>query len=147
MRFFLAGIMQGSHLAAILHNQDYRERLARLLAEHFPEAKVYDPLADHQNSLAYDDELGRRVFLHHAALCGQVDVVLAFVPQASMGTAVEMWEARRHGRIVLTVSPLEHNWTVKYLSHRVYPDVERFEAELAGGEVLRLIEEVRSRST
>jgi len=144
MQLFLAGIMQGSHLAAVIHNQDYRRRLRALLEAYLPGAEIYDPLAGHQNSLAYDDELGRRVFMHHNALCGQVDVVLAFVPQASMGTAVEMWEARRHGRIVLTVSPLEHNWTVKYLSHRVYPDVETFEAELASGRVGRLIEELQS---
>jgi hypothetical protein len=145
MRFFLAGIMQGSHLGAVLHNQDYRPRLGALLAAHFPEAEVYDPLADHQNSLDYDDELGRRVFLHHAELCGQVDVVLAFVPQASMGTAIEMWEARRHGRVVLTVSPLAHNWTVKHLSHRVYADLEQLEAELDSGAVRRLIEEALRR--
>ena len=59
MRFFLAGIMQGSHLAATLHNQDYRERIKRLLAEHFPDADVYDPLADHTDSLNYDDDRGR----------------------------------------------------------------------------------------
>ncbi|MFO0900931.1 MAG: hypothetical protein U0836_26175 [Pirellulales bacterium] len=142
MRFFLAGIMQGSHLGLLLHNQDYRAGLKALLAEYFPGAEIYDPLADHQNSLAYDDDFGRRVFLGHNELCGQVDVLLAFVPQASMGTAIEMWEAYRHGKVVLTVSPLEHNWTVKYLSHRVYADVEQFTAELQSGAVRRLIDEV-----
>jgi hypothetical protein len=145
MRFFLAGIMQGSHVGALLHNQDYRAGLKALLAEHFPGAQIYDPLADHQNSLAYDDAYGRRVFLHHNELCGQVDVLLAFVPQASMGTAIEMWEAYRHGKVVLTVSPLEHNWTVKYLSHRVYPDVEQLAAELQSGAVRRLIVEALAR--
>lgn len=47
MRFFLAGIMQGSHLGAVLHNQDYRARLKGLLLEHFADSTVYDPLADH----------------------------------------------------------------------------------------------------
>ena len=145
MRFFLAGIMQGSHLGLLLHNQDYRAGLKALLAEHFPGAQIYDPLADHQNSLSYEDDFGRPVFLHHNELCGQVDVLLAFVPQASMGTAIEMWEAYRHGKVVLTVSPLEHNWTVKYLSHRVYADVEQLAAELHSGAVRRLIDEVRAR--
>ena len=45
MRFFLAGIMQGSHTAAAMHNQDYRRRIARLVEEHFPGAEIYDPLA------------------------------------------------------------------------------------------------------
>ncbi|HEX4131994.1 MAG TPA: hypothetical protein VHZ24_18320 [Pirellulales bacterium] len=133
MRIFLAGIMQGSHTDAVLHSQDYRSRLKRLLVEHLPEAEVYDPLADHADSLEYDDDRGRRVFFDHNHLCREVDVVLAFVPEATMGTAIEMWEAHQHGRIVVTVSPLVLNWAVKFLSHVLYPDVAALEAELANG--------------
>jgi len=143
MRIFLAGIMQGSHFGAVLHNQEYRARLKGLLREYLPGALVYDPLADHANSLDYDAAEGRRVFLHHNALCSEVDVVIAFVPEASMGTAVEMWEAHRHGRVVLTISPLAHNWVVRFLSHHVYPDVETFERELALGHVAARIAELR----
>lgn len=143
MRIFLAGIMQGSHLGAVLHNQDYRGRLKQLLAEQFPTAEIYDPLADHALSLDYDDERGRSVFLHHNRMCSEVDVLIAFVPQASMGTAIEMWEAARHGRVVLTISPLEHNWAVKFLSHAVYADMEAFERALLAGEVAELIAGIR----
>ena len=141
MRFFLAGIMQGSHLAAVIHNQDYRQRVKQLLATHFPGAAVYDPLADHQDSLAYDDERGRSVFFHHNELCAGVDVLLAFVPEASMGTAIEMWQAFRAGKAVITVSPLVHNWTIKFLSHELYRDLEEFEAALAGGQLAARIAE------
>ena len=146
MKIFLAGIMQGSHLGALLHNQDYRARIKTLLEAHLPAADVYDPLADHQDSLDYDEERGRSVFMHHNQLCTQVDLLLAFVPQASMGTAIEMWEAHRHGRVVLTISPLEHNWAVKHLSHQVYADLAAFEAALAGGQVLDMIQQIQSRS-
>jgi hypothetical protein len=146
MRIFLAGIMQGSHLGAVLHNQDYRRRIKRLLAEYLPEADVYDPQADHQNSLAYDDDLGRQVFMHHNRLCGEVDVVVAIVPEASMGTAIEMWEAHRHGRCVLTISPLSHNWAVRFLSHAVYADEEQFQFALQTGSAKRRIAEVCGRS-
>ena len=142
MRFFLAGIMQGSHLGAAIHNQDYRSRLKELLAEHFPLAEIYDPLADHANSLDYDDELGRRVFLHHNRLCREVDVVLAFVPEATMGTAIEMWEAYSAGRAVVTISPLKHNWAVRFLSHELYADVEEFESALVGGRLAARLEEI-----
>ena len=135
MRFFLAGIMQGSHLAATIHNQDYRQHIKQLLAAHFPGVEVYDPLADHANSLSYDDERARTVFLHHIGLCTQVDVVLAFVPEASMGTAVEIWEAFRHGRIVVVVSPLKHNWALKFLSHAMYGSLQELEDALASGEL------------
>lgn len=142
MRFFLAGIMQGSHLGAILHNQDYRARLKALLAEHFPQAEIYDPLADHANSLDYDDEHARTVFFHHNQLCTSVDVVVAFVPEASMGTAIEMWEAHRHGRAVVAISPLKHNWAVKFLSHEVYEDLEQFEHAIVSGRLARRLNEV-----
>ena len=142
MRIFLAGIMQGSHRDAVLHDQSYRIRLREMLLVHLPEADVYDPLADHTDSLSYDDEQGKSVFFHHNRLCGEVDVVIAFVPEASMGTAIEMWEAFRHGRVVVTVSPLLHNWTVRYLSDVVYPDVESLETALREGELARRIESI-----
>jgi hypothetical protein len=142
MRLFLAGIMQGSHRDAILHHQGYRERLKLLLAEHLPGAQVYDPLADHSDSLNYGEDRGRQVFLHHNRLCGQVDVLLAFVPEASMGTAIEMWEAYRHGRVVVTISPLAHNWAVKFLSQLLYPSVEAFEAALASGELAKRLQQL-----
>jgi hypothetical protein len=75
-------------------------------------------------------------------MCREVDVVLAFVPEASMGTAIEMWEAHQHGRAVIAISPLDHNWSVKFCSHEIYPDVAAFEAALADGRVRQLIREV-----
>jgi hypothetical protein len=130
MRVFLAGIMQGSHVEADMHPQGYRGRLRELLAAHLPEAQVYDPLVDHQKSLDYDEDKGKSVFLHHNRMCGEVDLLIAFVPEASMGTAIEMWEAWRNGRIVFTISPLSHNWTVRFCSHVVFPDIASFEAEV-----------------
>lgn len=143
MRIFLAGIMQGSHLGAVLHNQDYRGRLKQLLIEHLPQADIYDPLADHASSLDYDADQGRNVFMYHNQMCCEVDVLIAFVPQASMGTAIEMWEAARHGRVVLTISPLDLNWAVKFLSHAIYSDLEAFERALLAGQVSELIAKVR----
>ena len=147
MRFFIAGIMQGSHTASRMHSQDYRTRIARLLEEHFPGADIYDPLAKHQGSLGYDPRTGREVFFHHNRICREVDVLLAFVPEASMGTAIEMWEAHQHGAAVFTISPMLHNWAVKYLSHAVYADVAEFETALARGDVAQRIEAVLARAT
>jgi hypothetical protein len=146
MHIFIAGIMQGSHRESVLHAQDYRGNLKELLRRHLPSAVIYDPLSDHQQSLEYDDELGKKVFLHHNRMCRTVDLVVAFVPEASMGTAIEMWEAHEHGRgAVVTISPLEHNWAVRFCSDLVYPDVARFEEALAAGEVLSVVEAVVAR--
>jgi hypothetical protein len=139
MRIFLAGIMQGSHLGAVLHAQDYRARIKNLLIQHLADAEIYDPLADHADSVEYDDARGREVFFRHNRMCGEVDVVLAFVPQASMGTAIEMWEAYRHGRCVVSVSPLVHNWAVRFLSHVHYRDEAELESALKNGDFLRAV--------
>ena len=146
MRFFLAGIMQGSLTDAALHDQSYRERIKELIRTHFPQADVYDPLADHSGSIRYDEATGRRVFFRHNAMCREVDVLLAFLPEASMGTAIEMWEAYQHGAAVIAVSPMEHNWAVKFLSHELYADVHQLEAALASGQLARRIAEIRSKA-
>ena len=117
----------------------------KLLANHFPGVDIYDPLADHAESLSYDDEQGRAVFFRHCQLCREVDVVLAFVPEASMGTAIEMWEAYRHGRVVIAISPMALNWSVKFLSHAVYADLDELEAALASGALAERIREVLGR--
>jgi len=142
MQIFLAGIMQGSHREAAMHEQDYRKRIKHLIGVYLPQAQVYDPLADHRQSLDYDEERGRLTFFTHNRMCREVDVVVAFVPEASMGTAIEMWEAHQAGRAVITISPLAHNWAVRFLSHAVYADVEAFEQALQRGEVARRIGEV-----
>ena len=134
--------MQGSRTDATVEDQDYRRRITQMLAVHLPDADVYDPRASHADSVDYGDEKGRRVFFNHNRLCAQVDVVLAFVPRASMGTAIEMWEAHQHGRAVIAITPLVHNWTIRFLCHQVYPSIEEFERALADGTLARLLAEI-----
>lgn len=144
MRIFLAGIMQGSRQSESLHSQDYRQRLTQLLHQYLPEAEVYDPFANHPTSLHYSDEEGKRVFLGHNELCGQMDVIIAFLPEASMGTAIEMWEAWQNGVAVIAITPLTTNWVVRFLTHRVYSTLEEFENAARNGEVAELIQKVRN---
>jgi len=142
LRFFLAGIMQGSLQVSAIHDQDYRGHLTELLSAKFPGCEVYDPLVNHGESLGYDAKTGRDVFFHHNRMCREVDVLVAFVPEASMGTAIEMWEAHQHGAAVFSISPMTHNWAVKFLSHALYDDLEQFEAAVENGELAGIIEEV-----
>ncbi len=146
MRIFLAGIMQGSHTAAEMHDQDYRQHLSSLIERHLPEAEVYDPLANHQQSLVYEEEQARQVFLEHNAMCSEVDVVIAFVPEASMGTAIEMWEAYRAGRIVIAISGLNHNWAIRFSSHAIYADLGEFERAVTSGCLASLINRLQASS-
>ena len=131
--------MQGSHVAALVHDQHYRDRLGAAVRRCWPEAEVYDPFAGHRNSIGYGPDRMREVFEGHVRMCREFDLVIAYVPEASMGTAIEVWEAHRHGRAVITITPLVHNWVVQLTSLAVYPDQETFEEALAAGEVDRLM--------
>ena len=133
MKIFLAGIMQGSLQSPEMHDQDYRSRLRGTLPTYLPEYEVYDPLEFHAESIGYADQKGRGVFLHHNKMCAEIDLLIASVPEASMGTAIEMWEAWRHNKLVISISPLKHNWAVKYLSHIVFEQESDFFKALQNG--------------
>ncbi|HQF13327.1 MAG TPA: hypothetical protein PLS55_05475, partial [Thermogutta sp.] len=90
-RAFLAGVMQGSMVEKGLVGQDYRDQIKALFQQYLPEVDLYDPLADHRNSLEYDRRTGRDVFFYHNKMCQTIDLLVAYLPQASMGTAIEMW--------------------------------------------------------
>ena len=138
MRFFIAGIMQGSLVDAELHTQNYRSEIAAILRTCFIDADIYDPMTNHSDSLHYDDEKAKSTFLGHNKICGEVDAVIAFAPEASMGTAIEMWEAYRNGKVVITISPMIHNWVVKYISDAVYEDLGAFRTAAATGDLQKL---------
>ncbi len=137
---FLAGIIQGSRADRSLHPQDYRRFLRELLTSALgPDCLVFDPVEEYPASGDYDDARASatlRALIERAAAS---EVVLAYLPEASMGTAIEMWEARRAGRLVLAVSPLEANWVVRSLADRVFRDLPHFEAFVRSGELERLV--------
>lgn len=144
-RIFIAGIMQGSRIEKTLHGQNYREKIAEILRGIFPDADIYDPRASHKNSPDYSSETGRETFLRHNRRCAEaVDLLVAYVPEASMGTAIEMWEAWKNGATVITISPMSRNWAVKFLSHKIYPDLDAFETAAAAGEFTELAAANRS---
>ena len=138
-RIFIAGIMQGSRRENNLIEQDYRQTIADFLQQHLPAIEIVDPHVLHPNSVDYDDDAARQTLIGLAKEAGRADVVIAFVPEASMGTALEMWEAYQQQRPVFTISPLIHNWVVKCLSTQVFEDLFAFRAFVTSGEFARQV--------
>ncbi len=128
--FFLAGIIQGSNTGKALYNQDYREKIKSILRRHFPDAKIFDPVEKHPDSVNYDYRTAESVFLGYVKLAGDCDCMIAYLPEASMGTAVEMWECHQRGVPVWTISPLKDNWSVKILSTRIFESFDKLESYL-----------------
>ena len=128
--FFLAGIIQGSNTGKVLHSQDYRGKIKSILRRYFPEAKIFDPVEKHPDSVNYDYRTAELVFLGYVKLATECDCMIAYLPEASMGSAVEMWECHKRGVTIWTISPLKDNWSVKFLSKRIFESFEAFEKYL-----------------
>ena len=131
MKVFLCGIIQGSRPDLSVHGQSYREELKRLVEKHLPGAEVYCPVSLHPESPSYNDRLAARVLEESVEAAKTSDLLIAYVPEASMGSAIEMWEARRAGVRVVSITPLKDNWVVRYASDVILTDFDELEAYLA----------------
>jgi hypothetical protein len=139
-RFFLAGIIQGSLSGRDIHDQEYRKTIRRILEKAFPVCRIICPMENHPRSVTYDNSKARRVFLGHLEDVRQSGVLVVYLPEASMGSAIEMWEAHRQGVVTVTISPMIHNWIVRLLSDYVFPDIEAFRIFVESGGLHRVLE-------
>ncbi len=139
MQVFIAGIMQGSRLDRFIDGQDYRQVIAQAIEDHDTSASIVDPNELHPQGVDYGDAEAKATLLEMAELAAQADLLVAYAPQASMGTAIEMWQAFRANVPIVTVSPLEANWVVRHLSDVVLPDLHAFQAWVADGGLPRLL--------
>ena len=133
MKVFIGGIMQGSRQDRYIDDQDYRRVIAGILSARDPEIEIVDPNELHPDGVDYDDDTAKATLLQLFGLANQADLVVAYAPQASMGTAIEMWQGFQSGAPVITISPMEANWVVKHLSSAVLPDLDAFRAWIQSG--------------
>ena len=140
MHVFVAGVMQGSRLDDQIDDQNYRVRIAEALRAHLPDARVTDPWTLYPDSPTYDDEQCREVFLRNTALAGESDVLIAYLPHASMGTAIELWAAYHSKSHVIAVTPMAHNWVVRVTADEVLPDLDSLLTYIESGNLRRRLE-------
>jgi molybdopterin converting factor small subunit len=142
---FIGGIMQGSRRENTIDAQDYRRLIGQCLRSHLSDVAVIDPFELHPNSVAYDTDEARRTLIALAQTAGQADAVVVFVPEASMGTALEMWEAYRCEKPIFAISPLVYNWVVRCLATRVFASLEEFDAFVSSGDFERALRSAAQR--
>lgn len=123
-RVFICGIIQGSHKGIDVHGQDYRTRIRQVVEKYFPAAEVYCPVSLHPESPAYGDKKAFEVFEESVAAARESKLLIAYLPEASMGSAIEMWEAKRAGARVISITPLRENWVVRYASDLILDSIE-----------------------
>ncbi len=136
-RVFIGGVMQGSRRENTIDAQGYRQHIGQCLRTHLSNVEVIDPFEIHPNSVDYDTDEARRTLIALAQTAGQADAAVVFLPEASMGTALEMWEAYRGGKPIFAISPLIYNWVVRCLATRVFAGIEEFCAFVASGDFER----------
>ena len=94
LRFFIAGIIQGSKPDGI-HGQDYRDRLKEIFTAAFPDDEVFCPFENHPESLDYDDGTAGRVFFAlmqcapDADVCADIDEFEAFVASGGLARLIQ----------------------------------------------------------
>lgn len=133
MRIFIAGIMQGSRQDDDICGQDYRHTVKQVILGKYPDAEIVCPFELYPDSPAYGAEDAMRTFLDLAERAKEADIVIAYLPEASMGTAIEMWQAYGAGARILSISPMSENWVVKFLSDEVFATMEEFSQFISDG--------------
>ena len=139
MRVFIAGIMQGSRQDRFIEDQAYRQAIATAIRSYDPAAEILDPIELHPSAVDYGEGQAKATLVELAQLACQADLVVAYAPRASMGTAIEMWEAFRAGVPVVAISPMTANWVILYTSAVVVPDLDAFQKWVTAGRLARLV--------
>lgn len=139
MHIFIAGVMQGARLDEQIHEQDYRHAITSAITRCIPEAQIIDPWALNPNSVDYDDQRARETFFSMTARAAQADVLIAYLPTISMGTAMEMWVAHQSGSYVIAVTPYVHQWAIRFTANEILPDLDTLLAKIEDGSLAAMI--------
>lgn len=132
-RLFIGGVMQGSSRAMEVCDQGYRDQIAEIVCRHHPDTEIVDPFQVHPDGVTYDRERAVRTFLGLLDVAAGADVLIAYLPYASLGTAMEIWRACEAGKPVIAISPMNQNWALWATTQHIVPDLEAFEAFVAAG--------------
>jgi len=135
MKIFIAGVMQGNRKNTKIHSQNYRKEIIRILTKLETTLEVIDPHITDPDRLIYNDEQAAEIFFRNNFMIRDMDLVIAYVSEASMGTAIEMWEAWKNKIPIITISPLKYHWTVKLLSSKIYSTIAEFAKGAREGEL------------
>ncbi|HID51655.1 MAG TPA: MoaD/ThiS family protein [Anaerolineae bacterium] len=133
MHIFIAGIMQATRMDDQIESQNYRVQITEALQKQLPQVQITDPWALNPGSVNYDEERARHTFITNTIRAGDADLLIAYLPQPSMGTAMEMWEAFKGGAYIIAITPYKHHWSVRFTAQEIWPDLESFIGLLENG--------------
>lgn len=126
MKIYISGVMQGSIKGDGIQRQGYRQIITDAIMALDPEIDIYDPCKAFPDSSTFNDDRAKEVLFSMGDEAASSDIVIAYLPEASMGTALEMIRAYDMGKMVITITSLEKNWFIKSFSSRIFLSLEDF---------------------
>ena len=126
MKIFIAGIMQGSKKGYGIQEQDYRQIIRGAVEVRHPEAEIVDPFLLFPDSVTYDDQRAKQVLFEMAEEAGSADILIAYLPTASMGTALEMIRAYDNGKTIISITSMDQNWVIRAVSAKIFSTLDEF---------------------
>jgi hypothetical protein len=140
MHIFIAGVMQGARLDDQIDEQDYRLTLVQTIKKNHPDAQITDPWALNPHSVRYDEKRARETFYTMTAKAGEADILIAYLPIVSMGTAMEMWEAFRSHTYIIAVTPHIHHWAIRFTADEIIPSLDTLVEMINKGHLAEVIQ-------
>lgn len=140
-QFFLAGIIQGSKQDLDAHDQSYRNEIKNIIVCHIPNSRIFCPVENHPESISYNDKAAKEIFLTHLKKVKESHCLVVYLPEASMGSSIEMWEAYHYNIPVVTITPMVINWVVRILSDKVVSNIQQFGQFAESGDLKKLLQE------
>jgi hypothetical protein len=139
MKIFISGVMQGSTKGQGIQEQGYRQVIADAIKIRHPNAEIYDPFPLFPGSVEYDDQRAKQTLFAIADEAASADIVIAYLPEASMGTALEMIRAYDNGKTIISISTLEKNWFIRAVSAKIFPSLDDFYAWIGQTQLVELL--------
>ncbi len=126
MKIYISGVMQGSEKGQKIQEQGYRQIISDALKIRHPNAEIYDPFSVFLDAGEYDDQRSKQALFEMAEAAASADFVIAYLPEASMGTALEMIRGYDNGKTIISISTLEKNWFIRAVSAKIFPSLDDF---------------------
>ena len=113
--------------------------IGNMIKDQFPEVEILDPFALYPDSVDYDDQKAKEVLFSSASKAGDSDLLISYLPEASLGTALEMIRAYDNGKPILCISPMEKNWFINSISSKVFMNLDEFLSWVKMGNLTKYI--------
>ena len=126
MKIFISGVMQGSKKGPGMQEQGYRQVIADSIRTLHPNAEIYDPFTAFPDDGEYDDQRAKQTLFTAAEEAASADILIAYLPEASMGSALEMIRAHDNRKIIISISTMETNWFIRAVSWKIFISLDAF---------------------